>query len=78
MAELASRSWWNWRSITSLPCSMRSFSTAPARSAAALEKRHGIPYPRYLPRMKRMNRFDAQRLYLAPEPAGAHGAGVPA
>lgn len=44
--------------------------------AAALEKRYGIPYPRYLPRLKRMNRFDAQRLYLAPEQAVARTAGA--
>jgi len=44
--------------------------------AAALEKRYGIPYPRYLPRLKRMNRFDAQRLYLAPEQTVAGTAGA--
>ena len=43
------------------------------RRAAALEKRHGIPYPRYLPRLKRMNRFDAQRLHLAPQQSLAAG-----
>lgn len=48
------------------------------KRAAALEKRHGIPYPRYLPRMKRMNRFDAQRLYLAPEQVVAGGPEVAA
>jgi spermidine synthase len=32
--------------------------------AQALELRYGIPYPRYLPRLKRMNRTDALNLYL--------------
>jgi hypothetical protein len=41
------------------------------RRATAREKRYGIPYPRYLPRFKRMNRVDAERLYLAPAPAQA-------
>lgn len=37
--------------------------------AYALEKRHAIPYPRYLPRLKRMNRHDAQQLFIAVEQA---------
>jgi spermidine synthase len=37
--------------------------------AHALQKRYGIPYPRYLPRFKRMNRHDAQQLFIAPEAA---------
>ena len=32
------------------------------RRAHALEKRYGIPYPRYVPRLKRMNRHDARSL----------------
>jgi hypothetical protein len=43
------------------------------RRAAALEKRYGIPYPRYLPRLRRMNRVDAERLYLAPAQGQADG-----
>jgi hypothetical protein len=39
------------------------------RRASALEKRYGIPYLRYLPRLRRMNRVDGERLYLAPAPA---------
>lgn len=35
------------------------------RRARALERRLGIAYPRYLPRLKRMNRFTAQHLLLA-------------
>ena len=35
------------------------------RRAHALEKRYGIPYPRYLPRLKRMNRHDARDLIIA-------------
>jgi spermidine synthase len=37
--------------------------------AQALEKRHGIPYPRYVPRLKRMNRHDARHLFLGLEQA---------
>lgn len=37
--------------------------------AYVLEKRHAIPYPRYLPRLKRMNRYDAQQLFIATEEA---------
>jgi spermidine synthase len=37
---------------------------ALAGRAQALERRYGIPYPRYLPRFKRMNRYDAQVLHL--------------
>jgi len=33
--------------------------------AHALEKRYGIPYPRYVPRLKRMNRHDARDLIIA-------------
>jgi len=33
--------------------------------AQALEKRYGIPYPRYVPRLKRMNRHDARDLIIA-------------
>ena len=33
--------------------------------ARALQKRFGIPYPRYLPQLKRMNRYDAQNLLIA-------------
>ena len=33
--------------------------------ARALEKRYGIPYPRYVPRLKRMNRHDARDLIIA-------------
>jgi spermidine synthase len=36
------------------------------RRARALEKRLGLPFPRYVPRLKRMNRFDAQQLLLLP------------
>jgi spermidine synthase len=44
------------------------------RRAAALERRYGIPYPRYLPRLKRMNRFDGERLHLASQGEPASGA----
>lgn len=37
------------------------------RRAHALERRHGIPFPRYVPRLKRMNRFDAGALIIVPE-----------
>jgi spermidine synthase len=37
--------------------------------AHALQKRYGIPYPRYLPRFKRMNRHDARQLFIAPQAA---------
>lgn len=33
--------------------------------ARALQKRYAIPYPRYLPRLKRMNRHDARDLIIA-------------
>ena len=33
--------------------------------AHALQKRYGIPYPRYVPRLKRMNRHDARDLIIA-------------
>ena len=38
-----------------------------ARRAHALERRYGLPFPRYVPRLKRMNRFDAQALIIVPE-----------
>ncbi|HEX5093830.1 MAG TPA: fused MFS/spermidine synthase [Burkholderiales bacterium] len=41
------------------------------RRAHALERRHGIPFPRYVPRLKRMNRFDAAALIIGPEGGGA-------
>src|SRR5690606_25542856 len=37
------------------------------RRAQALERRFGIPYPRYVPRLKRMNRCDAGALIIVPE-----------
>ena len=37
------------------------------RRAHALERRFGIPYPRYVPRLKRMNRCDAGALIIVPE-----------
>jgi len=39
--------------------------------AHALERRYGLPFPRYLPRFKRMNRHDAQNLIIAGEEEGA-------
>ncbi|MGH8688515.1 MAG: spermidine synthase [Burkholderiales bacterium] len=36
------------------------------RRAHALERRHGLPIPRYVPRLKRMNRFDAEALIIGP------------
>ncbi|MGH8721226.1 MAG: fused MFS/spermidine synthase [Burkholderiales bacterium] len=44
---------------------------ALARRAHALERRFGLPLPRYLPRLKRMNRFDAGALIIVPEGGGA-------
>lgn len=44
---------------------------ALARRAHALERRFGLPFPRYLPRLKRMNRFDAGALIIVPEGGGA-------
>jgi spermidine synthase len=41
------------------------------RRAHALERRYGLPFPRYLPRLKRMNRFDAGALIIVPEGGGA-------
>ena len=41
------------------------------RRAHALERRHGLPFPRYLPRLRRMNRFDAQALIIGPGGNGA-------
>jgi len=41
------------------------------RRAHALERRYGIPFPRYVPRLKRMNRFDGEALIIVPEGGGA-------
>jgi len=41
------------------------------RRAHALERRYGLPFPRYVPRLKRMNRFDARALIIVPEGGGA-------
>jgi spermidine synthase len=41
------------------------------RRAHALERRFGLPFARYLPRLKRMNRFDAGALIIVPEGGGA-------
>ena len=41
------------------------------RRAHALEKRFGLPLARYVPRLKRMNRFDAGALIIVPEGGGA-------
>ncbi|MDH4094240.1 MAG: fused MFS/spermidine synthase [Betaproteobacteria bacterium] len=38
-----------------------------ARRAHALERRFGLPFPRYVPRLKRMNRFDAEALIIVPQ-----------
>lgn len=37
------------------------------RRAHALERRFGLPLPRYVPRLKRMNRFDARALIIDPQ-----------
>lgn len=42
-----------------------------ARRAQALERRFGLPFPRYVPRLKRMNRFDAGALIIVPQGGGA-------
>lgn len=42
-----------------------------ARRAHALERRFGLPLPRYLPRLKRMNRFDAEALIIVPQGGAA-------
>ncbi len=39
------------------------------RRAHALEKRLGLPFPRFVPRLKRMNRHDTQSLFIGPEAA---------
>jgi spermidine synthase len=39
------------------------------RRARALERRYGLPFARYLPQLKRMNRFNAGELLLAPAKA---------
>jgi len=44
---------------------------ALARRAHALERRFGLPFPRYVPRLRRMNRFDAGTLIIVPEGGGA-------
>ncbi len=44
---------------------------ALARRAHALERRFGLPFPRYVPRLKRMNQFDAGALIIVPEGGGA-------
>jgi spermidine synthase len=41
------------------------------RRAHALEKRFGLPLARYVPRLKRMNRFDAGALIIVAEGGGA-------
>jgi spermidine synthase len=41
------------------------------RRAHALERRFGLPFSRYVPRLKRMNRFDAGALIIVPEGGGA-------
>jgi spermidine synthase len=41
------------------------------RRAHALERRFGLPFPRYLPRLKRMNRFDAEALIIVPQGGAA-------
>jgi spermidine synthase len=40
------------------------------RRARSLERRYGLPFPRYLPRLKRMNRSDAGALIIVPEGGG--------
>jgi hypothetical protein len=37
------------------------------RRAHALERRYGVPFPRYVPRLRRMNRFDARALIIDPQ-----------
>ncbi len=44
---------------------------ALARRAHALERRFGLPFPRDVPRLKRMNQFDAGALIIVPEGGGA-------
>jgi spermidine synthase len=44
---------------------------ALASRAHALERRYGLPFPRYVPRLKRMNRFDAGALIIVAEGGGA-------
>jgi spermidine synthase len=41
------------------------------RRAHALHKRFGLPFARYVPRLKRMNRFDAGALIIVSEGGGA-------
>jgi len=41
------------------------------RRAHALERRFGLPFPRYVPRLKRMNRCDAGALIIVPQGDGA-------
>ena len=42
-----------------------------ARRARALERRFGLPFARYVPRLRRMNRFDAGALIIVPQGGGA-------
>jgi spermidine synthase len=42
-----------------------------ARRAHALERRFGLSFPRYLPRLRRMNRFDAEALIIVPQGGAA-------
>ncbi len=44
---------------------------ALARRGHALERRFGLPLPPYVPRLKRMNRFDAGAIIIVPEGGGA-------
>jgi spermidine synthase len=44
---------------------------ALASRAHALERRYGLPFPRYVPRLKRMNRFDAGAIIIVAEGGGA-------
>jgi spermidine synthase len=44
---------------------------ALVRRAHALQKRFGVPLPRYVPRLKRMNRFDTGALIIVPEGGAA-------
>jgi spermidine synthase len=40
------------------------------RRAHALERRLGLPFPRYVPRLKRMNRIESGALIIVPEGGG--------
>lgn len=39
--------------------------------AAALEKNYGLPFPRYVERLRKMNRWTADELLLIPPPEGS-------